>query len=269
MTNANTGTGSGDNSNTSKWGWSGSTLGAASGGARGGTSTPFTPLPGGKFGNSMPGDKTGRGTRLALGAGAAGLLLLGNNASTTIDATPFVGFNTSADREENRIKSLEPKGGGNTKPAPEVSKIDVRTINSPNEESEAELARLFLMDIGGRELITLTRHDQIAGINQEYSPIKNLSNIALEYNPLAISPNADNVSTYLTLFNFDITKYIPTQQELNEEYPLEENASKRSVVYFDKTTNSLVVHVKNTFTNERVEVEFIIPEGVKDGTIYT
>ena len=182
--------------------------------------------------------------------------------------TPFLGFNTSADREENRIKSLEPDDIV-TKPAPEVSKIDVTPIKLTNEETEAELARLFLMDIGGRELITLTRHDQIAGINQEYSPIKNLSNIALEYNPLAISPNADNVSTYLTLFNFDITKYIPTQQELNEEYPLEENASKRSVVYFDKTTNSLVVHVKNTFTNERVEVEFIIPEGVKDGTIYT
>jgi hypothetical protein len=184
--------------------------------------------------------------------------------------TPWVGF--SAGRPETGVEAAKERyggGGGNTKPAPEVSKIDVKPINSPNEETEAELARLFLMDIGGRELITLTRHDQIAGINQEYSPIKNLSNIALEYNPLAISPNADNVSTYLTLFNFDIKKYIPTQQELNEEYPLEENASKRSVVYFDKTTNSLVVHVKNTFTNERVEVEFIIPEGVKDGTIYT
>ena len=186
--------------------------------------------------------------------------------------TPWVGF--SAGRPETGVEAAKERyggggGGGNgdTKPAPEVGKFN--KIELPNEESEAELARLFLMDIGGRELITLTRHDQIAGINQEYSPIKNLSNIALEYNPLAISPNADNVSTYLTLFNFDITKYIPTQQELNEQYPLEEDASKRSVVYFDKTTNSLVIHVKNTFTNEKVEVEFIIPEEVKDGTIYT
>jgi hypothetical protein len=180
--------------------------------------------------------------------------------------TPFIPANPGRPRTGGQPFD---KTTTETKPAPEVSKIDVTPIKLTNEETEAELARLFLMDIGGRELITLTRHDQIAGINQEYSPIKNLSNIALEYNPLAISPNADNVSTYLTLFNFDITKYIPTQQELNEEYPLEENASKRSVVYFDKTTNSLVVHVKNTFTNERVEVEFIIPEGVKDGTIYT
>jgi hypothetical protein len=265
---SNTGTGSGNNSNTSKWGWSGSTLGSASGGPRSGN--PFNPLPGGKFGNSMPGDKTGRGTKLALGAGAAGLLILANNANTTIEATPFAGFTPG--RPETGVEAAKERyggDGGNIKPAPEVSKINTTDIKLPNEESEAELARLFLMDIGGRELITLTRHDQIAGINQEYSPIKNLSNIALEYNPLAISPNADNVSTYLTLFNFDITKYVPTQQELNEEYPLEENASKRSVVYFDKTTNSLIVHVKNTFTNERIEVEFIIPEGVKDGTIYT
>jgi hypothetical protein len=244
--------GENDNSSLPRYGWSGTNQQFGIGG---GAKTPTKTL----YGNAG---------KAVVGAGAAGLLILTNNANTTIEATPFAGFNTSADREENRIKSLKPDNT-TTKPAPEVSKINTTDIKLPNEESEAELARLFLMDIGGRELITLTRHDQIAGINQEYSPIKNLSNIALEYNPLAISPNADNVSTYLTLFNFDITKYVPTQQELNEEYPLEENASKRSVVYFDKTTNSLIVHVKNTFTNERIEVEFIIPEGVKDGTIYT
>lgn len=142
-------------------------------------------------------------------------------------------------------------------------------IKLPKDRSEAELAQLFLMDIGGRELVNLTRHDQINGINQEYSPIKNLADISLQYNPFEISPNADNVTTYLTTFNFDITKYIPTQTELDEEYPVEADAAKRTVVYFDKSTNSLNVHVKNIFTNERVEVEFIIPEEVKDGTIYT
>lgn len=160
-------------------------------------------------------------------------------------------------------------GGGGTKPTPQVSKIDVEEIKLPKDKSEEELARLFLMDIGGRELVNLTRHDQINGINQEYSPIKNLADISLQYNPFEISPNADNVTTYLTTFNFDITKYIPTQAELDEEYPLEADAAKRTVVYFDKSTNSLNVHVKNIFTNERVEVEFIIPEEVKDGTIYT
>jgi hypothetical protein len=131
-----------------------------------------------------------------------------------------------------------------------------------------ELEQLFLTDIGGRELISLSRHDQINGINQEYSPIKNLSDISLQYSPLEISPNADNVTTYLTSFNFDITKYVPTQEELDSEYPLEADASKRAVVYFDKETNSLNVHVKNIFVNEKIEVEFIVPEEVKDGTIY-
>jgi hypothetical protein len=127
---------------------------------------------------------------------------------------------------------------------------------------------LLLTNIGGRELTKLSRHNEINGINQEYSPIANLADISLQYSPLAISPNADNVSSFLSTFNLDITKYIPTQQDLDEYYPLEEDVDKRKVILFDKETNSLIVHVKNIFTNEKIEVEFIVPSEVKDGTIY-
>lgn len=158
-------------------------------------------------------------------------------------------------------------GGGSVKSA--TPDVEINAVKLKDPLLVEELQQLFLTDIGGRELVTLSRHDQINGINQEYSPIKNLADISLRYNSLEISPNADNVTTFLTSFNFDITKYIPTQQELDAEYPLEADASKRAVVYFDKETNSLNVHVKNIFVNEKIEVEFIVPEEVKDGTIYT
>jgi len=161
------------------------------------------------------------------------------------------------------------KSGGGSPIKTAGKELDINDIILKSRTEEEKIAQLLLTDIGGRELLTFSRHDQINGVNQQYSPIKNLADVSLEYSPLRISPNADNVTTYLTTFNFNISKYIPTQQELNEIYPLAEDESKRAVVYFDKATNSLNVHVKNIFVNEKVEVEFIVPEEVKDGTIYT
>jgi hypothetical protein len=189
--------------------------------------------------------------------------------------TPWVGFSENGPSTRENLETGGGSGGGagggggNKSVKTATPDVEINAIKLKDDLLVEELQQLFLTDIGGRELAVLSRHDQINGISQEYSPIKNLSDISLQYNPLAISPNADNVTTYLTSFNFDITKYIPTQQELNAEYPLEADASKRTVVYFDKETNSLNIHVKNIFVNEKIEVEFIVPEEVKDGTIYT
>jgi hypothetical protein len=255
---SNTGTGSGNNSNTSKWGWSGSTLGSASGGPRSGN--PFNPLPGGKFGNSMPGDKTGRGTKLALGAGAAGLLILANNADVpVVQPTPYTGYS------ENSPRGRENLGGGNgvgSKDAINIASKEVLVNDVKQKEGNKTLEQIGLLtltNIGGRELTKLSRHNEINGINQQYSPIANLADISLQYSPLDISPNADNVSSFLSTFSLDIVKYIPTQQELDEYYPLEADIDKRKIVLFDKEANSLIVHVKNIFTNEKIEVEFMVP----------
>lgn len=261
---SNTGTGSGNNSNTSKWGWSGSTLGSASGGPRSGN--PFNPLPGGKFGNSMPGDKINRNNKIAIGSGVAAVLILANGEEpAAVKPTPYTGYSENSPRGRVQ-KDPDPDltGGGAIKPS--TKENYARDVKA--KEVSQNIGLLTLVNIGGRELAKLSRHDEINGIRQDYSPIKNMSDIALQYNPLAISPNADNVSNFLTTFNLDITKYIPTQNELDQEYPLDTDSDKRQVVFFDKATNSLTIHVKNIFTNEKIEVEFVFPEEVKDGTIY-
>jgi hypothetical protein len=180
--------------------------------------------------------------------------------------TPFIPGRPKTGIEFWRAKF----GDGTGSPVVTATKdIQVEEINRKDKKQEDQIGLLLLTNIGGRELTKLSRHNEINGINQEYSPIANLADISLQYTPLAISPNADNVSSFLSTFNLDITKYIPTQQELDEYYPLEADADKRKIVIFDKETNSLIVHVKNIFTNEKIEVEFIVPSEVKDGTIYT
>jgi hypothetical protein len=195
-----------DNSGTSTYGWSGSTLGAASGGPR----VPIEPIP----------------------------------------------FNPGRPKTGIEFWRANPRGGIVTA----TKEISINEINKNNKKDNTEqIGLLLLTNIGGRELTKLSRHDEINGINQEYSPIANLADISLQYNPLAISPNADNVSSFLSTFSLDISKYIPTQQELGEYYPLEADIDKRKIVLFDKETNSLIVHVKNIFTNEKIEVEFMVP----------
>lgn len=213
-----------DNSGTSKYGWSGSTLGAASGG----------PKP----------------RRL-------------------IDPNDWTGFIVNSEPEiieTFNIPDILTTTNNTIKPA--GKELNIKDIKIKESKQPENMALLLLQNIGGREISMMSRHQEINGVNQEYSPIANISDVSLQYSPLAISPNSDT-TTYLDTFSFDIGRYVPTQAELNDEYPLETDANKRSVVYFDKTTNSLVVHIANSFLNEKIEVQFIVPQEVKDGTIYT
>jgi hypothetical protein len=129
-----------------------------------------------------------------------------------------------------------------------------------------DIENLLLQDIGGRELILLTRHDQINGIVQEYSPIKNISELALEYAPTEIAKNSNAVSDLLDLFYYNFNEYLPSVEELQELYPTD--TSKQKVVYFDKATNSITIHIANAFNGEQVEIEFLSFDEVKDDTIY-
>jgi hypothetical protein len=132
--------------------------------------------------------------------------------------------------------------------------------------SEEEIQNLLLQDIGGRELITLTRHDQINGIAQDYSPIKNASELSLQYNPVEISKNQNSLDNFTDLFYYNLNEYVPSIEELELFYP--NNEEKRKTVYFDNTLNSITIHIANAFNSEQVEIEFLSFDEVKDDTIY-
>jgi hypothetical protein len=132
--------------------------------------------------------------------------------------------------------------------------------------SEEEVENLLLQDIGGRELITLTRTDQINGIVQDYSPIKNISELALEYSPTEISKNPNSTDNFLDLFYYNFNEYIPSIEDLEQLYPNDD--SKWKAVYFDNATNSITIHIANAFNGEQVEIEFLSFDEVKDDTIY-
>ena len=121
------------------------------------------------------------------------------------------------------------------------------------------IIKLTLEKIGGLELISLVRHDTVNGQNIIYRPIKNVSQLAIEYNPQNMVKMPDSADSYFKNFAIKLENYI--QQETNELPPL--------VAYIDSTTKNIIIETINMKADYEVEVQMVSSGKVFDGTIYT
>lgn len=117
---------------------------------------------------------------------------------------------------------------------------------------------LIFEDIGGQELINISRHDLINGQDVVYQPIKNLSNIYLSYNPQNILSLQDASQSYFKNFPIKLGNKIP-------DYGTGPN---REIVYIEDSTGNLVINVINMEKYEQVEVQIISGGDLINGTIY-
>jgi hypothetical protein len=60
--------------------------------------------------------------------------------------------------------------------------------------------------------------------------------------------------------------YLPTDEELLIEYPDEVN--KRTYVYYDSESNSIIINGASIFREEDIEVEFLSFGSMNSDTIY-
>jgi len=110
---------------------------------------------------------------------------------------------------------------------------------------------LIFQDIGGQELINISRSDAINGQNIMYSIVKNLKNIMLDY-------NSNNIiklgGTSDTLFkNFSI--------RLEDKLPKYGYGTNGTNVYLEEYTGDIVINLVNIEDEEQIEIE-IINQGV-------
>lgn len=119
------------------------------------------------------------------------------------------------------------------------------------------MADLIFENIGGQELINISRSDIINGQDVIYSPIKNLKNLYLEYNANNIIRLENAADTYFK--NFPI--------RLENKLPYSSSGILEDVVYLDSKGN-LVINVSNLEKDEQVEVQILNSGEILDGTIY-
>ena len=119
------------------------------------------------------------------------------------------------------------------------------------------MTELIFQDIGGQELINISRADAINGQNIMYSIVKNLKNLMLDY-------NSNNIiklgGTSDVLFkNFSI--------RLEDRLPKRGRGSQGSIVYLEEGTGNILVNVIHMDDEEQVEIEIINQGGYYDDTI--
>lgn len=118
-----------------------------------------------------------------------------------------------------------------------VKQADPDTIIIGDEPVGAQVIQeLLYEDIGGIELINISRSDIIDGQNVVYNPIKNLDSIRKRYNPGNIIPISSNTDSFFDKFGINIilrTPYLP---------------------YFDDDGN-LVIEIGEVRDDELIEVQ--------------
>jgi hypothetical protein len=121
----------------------------------------------------------------------------------------------------------------------------VEILNPPLDYNT--MTELIFQDIGGQEMINISRSDAINGQNIMYSIIKNLKNIMLDYNSNNIIKLQGTSDVYFK--NFSI--------RLEDKLPIQNYSEQTPNVYIENNTQNIVVELVNLEEDEQVEIEII------------
>ena len=192
------------------------------------------------------------------------------------------------------------RGANTTKPAdPDL------IIESENVIPGEAMTDLLYQDIGGQELLSVSRHDLINGQRQFYGLIANTRDIQFKYNSLNIFKIPGSINEHFKSYRIKFKEYVPesgtapapyyiggfAQAATCDFYPVLDRytdalvgcyetydlaqaaidndiAPYRDIVYSDPTNGDVVVDVIRMRPDEAVEIEILKRGGVENGTIY-
>jgi len=138
--------------------------------------------------------------------------------------------------------------------APPVKTAPIDTLLFDQESVSTDaLVNLIFENIGGQELINITRNDIVNGQEVVYQPIKNLSSIQQQYNPNNILSLQSTSDKYFANFSIKLENKIPNPG----------TGPNGSYVYLDNNTGNLIIEAVNLELDEQIEAEITV-----SGTIY-
>jgi hypothetical protein len=139
-------------------------------------------------------------------------------------------------------------------PPPPTKTAPIDTILFDDQSMSIEImADLIFEDIGGHELLSISRSDIINGQRVSYSPIKNLGLIQQTYNPNNLFSLQKTSDKYFANFAINFDEKVP-----------EEGSGENGInVYIEEATGDLIIETINMNSDEQVESEIAI-----NGTIY-
>jgi hypothetical protein len=128
--------------------------------------------------------------------------------------------------------------------------------NSALEVNET-LTNLYFEQIAAQEIINISRHDTVNGQTASYQPIKNLSQLAIQYGPQSIIPVQNSSKAYFNNFAIKLEDYLPN----------EGNGLGGLYIYVDQN-NSIVIELVGLAEDEQVELQILSAGDIINDTIY-
>lgn len=160
------------------------------------------------------------------------------NAEPDVSKAPV----SNGDQAGNGNSGSGSSGASPVKTAtPDIITIDQETLPADLMTS------LIFENIGGQELISISRHDLISGSNMDFQSIKNLNEIYLNHNSLNIIPMPDSAMVYEKNFPISWASHI-----------VEDFSSADSThILIDPVAKELQILVTNMKPGEQIEVEVL------------
>lgn len=109
---------------------------------------------------------------------------------------------------------------------------------------------LMFENIGGQEILSISRNDTVNGQKVLYSPIKNISQVSINYNPQNLFVITDTSSSYFNNYSINLQEKVP-------EVGSNEAADQVSEIVYMDTNGDIVVNVINMRTNDQVEINVV------------
>jgi len=164
-----------------------------------------------------------------------------------VNAIPPIGTQLSAQSSDNvgRTRAIK------------IADPDIVLIDQDQLPVEL-LAKMIFEDIGGQQLLAISRHDIVNGQQVSYRPISNIPQIAIAYNPGNIISIQDPNKDIFGKFFIDLAKRIPSFRQV----------LKGGIVSFDQNKENIEILVQNAATGEEVEVQVLSSGSVFNDTIY-
>ena len=147
----------------------------------------------------------------------------------------------------------QPATVARTKSSSPQYRIDLKD----EELSEYMMTRLVFEDIGGEEVLSISRNDTVFGENLIYQPIKNMISLAQKY-------NSQNL---LSLYGTSQSYFDNFLIKFDDKIPNVGNGANGSNIYIENSTGDLIIEVVNMQDDEEVEVSIMVSGDILRDTI--
>jgi len=155
------------------------------------------------------------------------------------------------------------------KPPVRIADPDVIEFNDDLLDVDI-MADMIFEGIGGHEIINIARNDLVNGQSVIYEPIRNLTQLSLDYNSGTLLANENAQQTIFNNFGIFFEENLPNPgfNDAGELVSSLGTGPNGEIVYLEDSTGNIIINVINMQADERVEINLINSLEAFNDTIY-